>query len=192
MPLYTHPEQVKVRLQGKVKFTSDPEEQNKLSEGLLRRLINEAEADVEFDLSLRYEVPLKSKTTGDFSGLPDRPTKEIIRTLCELKSVIRVLETDFGRGSAMNGDKYTDSLEKRYQNILERVMKRRKEDEYTNQWLFPPLPDLKLNGHNTEADDGFFGMVMTTSDGVGDFPKHQINDPSLNYNNAVITDDELR
>jgi hypothetical protein len=179
MPLYTDRNQVKVRLIGKVRFTDDLEDQNKMPELLLTRLIDEAEAQVEVDLAPRYKAPFQTKEGQAFSCLPTRPTKEFLRTMCELKSVIRVLETDFGRGTAIEGKKYKEDLENRYKTMKETILARR--DEMGNQWKNPPLPCLKLNDHNTEADDGFMGMVLSTSDNIGDYPSKQINSPGENY-----------
>lgn len=184
MPLYITEADVKIRLIGKVRFTDDPDEENKMQETLLTRLVDEAEGQVEMDLSPRYAAPFDTRDGLGFASLPDRPTKETIRTLCELKAVIRVLETDFGSGSAVNGDKYKKSQEDRYKAIVDKLLKMRGEDK--TGWALPPLPSLKLNDHNTEADDGYLGQVLVTSDGDGGFPAQRINNPSQSFFNARI------
>lgn len=191
MGLYIKEDDVKVRLLGKVKFTDVESDQNAMQIKLLRRLIEEAEGEVEFDLSPRYETPFVTITGDKFEKLPARPTREILRTLCELKSCIRVLETDFGRGTSINGTAYSESLQKRYDAILEKVMARKEEDSGTG-WKYPPLLDLKRNYFNTEADDGFQGMVISTSNrGERDsYPYETINDPSSNWYNPSGRQDD--
>lgn len=187
MGLYITEDDVIVRLVGKVRFTDDPDDENQMPFSLLRRLINEAEGQVEYDLSQRYEAPFQTIDGAAFSNLPERPTKEILRTLCELNAVMRVLETDFGKGTIVNGDAYAEKVEQRYHKILDRIMKRKRNDEMMG-WQFPPLSGLKLSYFNTEADDGYAGMVLLTSRGDGDYPASQINDPSQSYVNASLDD----
>lgn len=184
MGLYIKDDDVKIRLLGKVRFTDDENEENKFQNRLLKRLISEAEADVEHDMSPRYMAPFQTDDALAFAKLPARPTQEIIRTLCELKSVIRVLETDFGRGSVVNGEEYAGKQRERYKEMLAKQLQRR-EDSY-NQWFYPPLPGLKLNYMNNKGDDGFSGQILVTSDGLGDFPSKQINSPGENYWNGKI------
>ena len=102
MPKYVKFEDIKQRLIGKVRFDTNEEDDNIMDERVAKRLIDQAEAMVEIDLSERYEAPFVSKTTGDYKGLPTSPTKNIIKTLCELKSVMFILDTDFG---AVNSDR---------------------------------------------------------------------------------------
>lgn len=190
MGLYVKDDDVKIRLQGKVKFTEDECEENKMHVKLLRRLIEEAEGEVEFDLSPRFATPFVRYDDAKFDKLPARPTKEIIRTLCELKSVIRVLETDFGRGTAINGEAYAEKQRDRYKALLDKIMARKEEGSGTG-WKYPPLLDLKLNYFNKEADDGFQGMVLTTEGNEsGSYPSKTINDPASNWWNPGIEDFE--
>lgn len=188
MGLYITEDDVRVRLIGKVKFTDDFEDENRMHFQLLRRLINEAEGDVEHDLSPRYMAPFQTDSGGKFKELPERPTREVLRTLCELKAVVRVLETDFGRGTVMEGDKYAEAQRKRYEAVLEKILKRKSEDNVMGGWKYPPLPGLRLNYMNTEADDGYAGMVLTTGDSDGGYPATRINDPAEGYLNAKVED----
>lgn len=188
MSMYIRDEDVRIRLIGKVRFTDDLEDENKMSFQLLRRLINEAEGDVEQDLSRRFAVPFVPAAGGEFKDLPERPTKEYLRTLCELKAVMRVLETDFGRGSVADADKYVKKLEERYKAMYDKLCARW-DDEATSQkqgWKFPPLAGLALAYHNTEADDGYAGMVLVTSKGRGGEPFSQINSPLETFSNGVF------
>lgn len=185
MPLYHQFEQVRLRLLGKVRFTEDENDENKLQISLAIRLMNEAEGQVEQDLSPRYLAPLQTEAGAPFSQLPVRPTQEIIRTVCELQSCIRILETDFGRGSAADGDKYASKLRERYKEVVDSRILKKKEESYLN-WYFPPLPGLRLNFNNSAADDGYSGMPMNTSDrpNSDSFPRHQINSPSETFWNV--------
>lgn len=182
--LYVSVKQIKSRLAGKVSFTDDPEtEPDKMSNSLLRTLIEEAEAEVEQDLSPRYFIPFQTIAGGSFSTLP-RSTRKMILTLCEIQCILKVLETDYGSGTAINGENYGKNIEKRYSNLLNKLMKRRKDS--FNMWFYPPLLDLKLNYHNSEADDGYAGAIHVTSQGDGGFPAKQINDPSENFWNGIL------
>lgn len=187
MGLYILREDVRVRLIGKVRFTDDENDENKMNYLLLDRLINEAEGDVEQDLSPRYLAPFQTTDNQPFKNLPPRPTKEIIRTLCELKAVMRVLGTDFGSGTVVDAEKYFKNLSDLYDKIVAKQLKKKGEEgsEYKG-WMYPPLPGLALNYFNTEADDGYAGMVLSTSDGVGDYPSKQINNPAETFWNARV------
>lgn len=180
MGLYIARDQVEIRLVGKVRFTDDLEEENRFPRALLDVLIDEAEGQVEQDLSPRYAAPFQTKAGAAYTNLPARPTKAILSNLCVLMACIRVLESDFGRGTVVDAEKYTESLQKRYDGILNDKILAKKE-EHSNQWSFPPLPDLMLNYFNTEADDGFAGAVHVTGQGDGGYPLKQIGDPSENF-----------
>jgi hypothetical protein len=191
---YVSQEQVLVRLRGKVKVTDNPDEQpDRMPVMLLNRLISEAEGQVEMDLSPRYMAPFQRSDGRGFAALPERPTREVLRTLCELLAVIRVLETDFGRGSAADASKYADSTQKRYDFMLygdetkgvPGLLSLRK-DTY-NQYRLPPLPGLKSNYHMGAVDTGFMGYVDRSDDvGEGSYPSHQINSPGENFWNGFI------
>lgn len=194
MGRYINQDAVIVRLRGKVKVTDDPETYpDRLPLALLNRLISESEGQVEFDLSTRYLAPFQTLNCGPFSQLPERPTKEIIRTLCELLAVVRVLETDFGRGSASDASKYSDSCQKRYDFILYGNDEKKipglitlREDTY-NTFRTPPLPGLKSNYQVAAVDTGFAGFVGRSDDsGHGGYPALQINSPGETYWNGYI------
>lgn len=193
MPKYIKFEDVRLRLAGKVRFqdASGADQDNRMPITLANRLIDEAEGQVEMDLSPRYAAPFLSMSKGTFELLPDRPTKNVIRTLCELQAVIRILETDFGSGSAIDAMKYIATIEKRYKAMINDNVLAKFSDDYkdSRQWKFPPLADLKKAQHNTEADDGFAGMVTITDRGEGLYPVEQIDDPSENWFNATFDED---
>lgn len=187
--LYTTYEDVKARLVGKVRFTADPLDENKMQVTLAERLIEEAEGQVEQDLSPRYAAPFVDTTAGTFAALPERPTKNILRTLCELKACIRILETDFGSGSAVDASKYIKTASDRYDAIIKENILAKYGDDYNSsrQWKFPPLPGLKKNWFNKQADDGYVGVgPLVTSDSSGDYAEGQINDPSEDFFNGRI------
>lgn len=186
MGRYINSEAVIVRLRGKVKVTENPEENpDRLSLQLLNRLINEAEGQVEWDLSTRYEAPFRSRCGGPFARLPERPTQEILRTLCELLSVIRVLETDFGRGSVVDASKYSESTQSRYDKMVETLIEIRQGS--FNIFRRPPLPGLMPNYMVSQADNGYAGYVTRTDDyrHVGS-PVDQINSPSETFWNGYL------
>lgn len=188
MGRYISLEDVRVRLIGKVKFTEDEQDENRMHVSLANRLILEAEAQVEMDLSPRYASPFQGINGEAFLKLPTN-TREIIRTLCELKAVIRVLETDFGTGTAVDGDKYIRRIEDRYNKIInERVLAKVPGMEDQKQWAIPPLQGLKLNWFNTQADDGYAGMVLVSGNAFGEGAARQINDPSETFWSGVLDD----
>lgn len=184
MGLYCTRDDVRIRLQGKVRFTDDLDDENKMSFKLLDRLIAEAEGEVEHDLSPRYAAPFKTVAGEAFAKLPERPTKNILRLLSEIKSVLLILDTDFGRGTVVSGDEYGKRLNERYKETLDKIMAKKEEGW---GWKYPPLPGLMLNAHNTTADDGYAGAVLTTTvTGDGAFPARQINDPSEGFYNGRL------
>lgn len=188
MALYIKFEDVRSRVKNKVKFEdpakSDIDNEDRMPMALANRLIDEAEGQVEQDLSPRYAAPFVSSTTNTYPGLPDRPTKNIIRTLCELQAVIRILETDFGSGTVVDAAKYTANLEKRYRKIIdETILKRPEGCENTKQFVYPPLPGLQLNYFNKAADDGFVGAALHHSN-MHDFATGQIDDPGEDFFDA--------
>ncbi len=194
MGRYISSEAVIVRLRGKVKVTSNPEaEPDRMPLLLLNRLINEAEGQVEMDLSPRYLAPFATTTGANFSQLPTRPTQEVLKTMCELLAVIRVLETDFGRGSSVDGSKYSDQCQKRYDRMVygdeeKNVpgMLTTKKNSF-NIFVLPPLPGLASNYQVAAVDSGFAGYVgISGTTGDGGYPAHQINDPSENFYNGYI------
>lgn len=190
MGKYIRFEDVRVRLVGKVRFTSDPENEDRMSETLANRLIAEAESHVELDLSPRYMAPFQTKGGTCFGDLPENPTKNYIRTLCELMACVRILEEDFGSGTAVDGEKYAEKLRKRYGDMMEKLVEKKKDGGVEAQgFKYPPLPELRLNYMNEMADDGFMGTVLVTSQGDGAFPQTRINDPSESFWNG--TDDDI-
>jgi hypothetical protein len=169
-----------------VRFTRDQKNENRMPVQLAERLINEAEGQVENDLSPRYLAPFVTDAGALFESLPSRPTKEILRTMCELMSVVRILETDFGRGTATDGDNYKKDILKRYTALHDQLLaKNMDRGSPSGGWMYPPLPGLKLNYQNAMADDGFKGSVIVAS-GSADhgYPNGQINSPSQNFFNS--------
>lgn len=184
MGLYVSDDDVKIRLLGKVRFTDDLEDENRMPMPLLRRLVSEAEGQVEYDLSPRYHAPFLTDAGLPFSKVPERPTRNLIKTLVELMSVIRVLETDFGRGTVVEAEKYTTGIQKRYDAIIKQILAKRQHNGQDGfGWMYPPLPGLKLNYMNSESDDGYAGMVLVAGNNDGDYPATRINDPAESFFN---------
>ena len=194
MPRYVKFEDIRLRVIGKVRFTENAAEENIMQVTLANNLIDEAESQVELDLSVRYRVPFQGVNGEKFIDLKKAPnylgTFHVVKTLCELQSVIRILETDFGSGTAINATKYITKLQARYEDILNnRVLKKVQGAEDQNQWFHPPLKGLALAESNSQADDGFRGMVLVAS-GSRDqgYPAIQINDPAENWWSGVLDD----
>jgi hypothetical protein len=185
MGLYVKFEEVRLRLIGKVRFTDNENDENRMYIPLANRLINEAEGEVEMDLSPRYHAPFQTDDGKPFDQLPSRPTKELLKTICEAMSVIRILETDFGKGSVADADKYASALRKRYDVNIKKLLERKKsntENLDMSGWRYPPLPGLKLNYNNIMADDGFAGKPMITGGKyAGEFAADQINNPATSF-----------
>lgn len=186
MGLYAQFEQVRIRLIGKVRFTDVAEDENRMHTSLANKLIAEAEGQVHQDLSPRYGAPFQTKEGAPFGKLPEHPTKLIIRTLAELQACIRILETDFGSGTANDGEKYAKQLRARYKGMVEQQLAKKGDDQ--QGWMYPPLPELRLNYFNMEADDGFAGTILVSGSGDGDYPKAQINNPAQNWWNGDVTE----
>jgi hypothetical protein len=112
------------KLKNKVRVTDDPSSKPDLmSAALFRRLIEEAEAQFETDLSPRYLPPFQTIAGAAFTQLPDT-TKSTLRMLAELKASIHILGTDFGSASASGGD-YKKTLEDRYDEQLAKLLEKR-------------------------------------------------------------------
>lgn len=186
MSLYITLKDLKTRLQGKVAFDDTGADENKMSAQLAYQLINQAEGDVELDLSPRFAAPFQTDDGHPFQNLPARPTKQVIKTLCLNKAVIYVLDTDFGRGSATDGDNYGKGLEKQYKSIVDRLMAR--EEDSFRTWKYPPLPGLRLSPHNEASDDGYAGQIYKTDSGEGSYAADSVNDPSTTFWNATESD----
>jgi hypothetical protein len=175
--------EVRERLLGKVRFTDDIGDENAVSSGFLEQIIEESEAEVEMRLSIRYEAPFQGDNGEAFSTLP-MTTQVQIKTLCRLDAVRRVLAYDFGRGSAADGDKYAQAVEKDFESRLGRVIEYR-EGQF-GQFRYPPLPNLRLAAHNSEGDDGYAGRILVTSDGLGGGAPGQMPSPGETFWNGRL------
>lgn len=187
MGLYVSQEEIKLRVYGKIRFTEDldnPENQDKMPIALLRKLIDEAEGQVEADLLIRYSAPFQTVDGQAFDKLP-RPTRSYLRTMCELMAIVRLMETDFGRATGTAGEEFAKMSQKRYDAMLKTLVEVK--DGSFNIFVRPPLEGLMLGYHNEEADHGFRGRVLTVNTTAdGDYPSKQINDPSEDFVNGVI------
>jgi hypothetical protein len=189
-PLYTTLDSVKVRLANKVLFQADPStlSEGELPNALLIQLIQDAETHVEQDLCGRYAIPFQSKTFGNYGQLPDH-SKRAIRMAVDLKAVMMVLLTDFGRSGHIDGSKYFESQEKLYAQhlalLLGHSMEQADEKQQVTRWRkTPPLADLLLAQSNREADDGFAGMIINTDmrdHDAATYAEDQINNPAAAF-----------
>lgn len=187
---YTTYDSVKVRLANKVQFQTDEDLLNgELPDLLLGQLIRDAETSVELELRSRYAVPFRSISKGNFDALPDH-TKSAIRVLVDIKAVMNVLKTDFGRGTHVSGDSYLKDLKEDFKEQKLLVLGRDEEGKNDKIDRFrrnPPLEDLLLAASNREADDGFHGRVINTDPrpNSATYAENQINDPSRSYWGAL-------
>lgn len=191
-PIYTTVESVKVRLINKVQFQSAPEPlDGELPDALLYQLIRDGEVNVELTLRSRYKVPFQSASTGKYCDLPDH-SRSAIRLLCDLKAVMLVLGTDFGRGTHVSADPYYKECKAQYKDQMLLVLGFDPEskslgdtDSATRFRRAPPLDDLALAATNLEtADNGFRGKIINTDASRHDavsYAGRQINDPSKTY-----------
>lgn len=182
MGQYISREDVELTVKGKIKFSNDPDDEDRMPYKLLDRLIDEAESDVELELSIRYLTPFVGQDGTPFAQLP-KTTKRMIQLLTRMRVVMLLMDTDFGAGSALDGDNFTKGYIIQYNSMRKKAIA--KVDNGWG-WSFPPLPNLRLQHGNSEADDGYKGMIMHTTEHKGAFPSAQINDPSQNFWNAHI------
>lgn len=184
MGRYITEEDIKELTLGKVQYTDDSTDKNKMQLARLKKLIEQAESEVELDLSMRYQVPLVGPSDEAFKDLTGSlpSAVAIIRTVCQLQAVMKVLDTDYGRGSVTGAEKYYETMKKRYDGLIEKLVGKKSKDlEESTQFKYPPL-GFKKAYFNTEADDGFAGMVLSISpSGDGSYPAEQINDPSESF-----------
>lgn len=192
-PLYTTYDNVKVLLANKVQFQTSPSVllDGELPNALLGALISRAETRTEQDLSGRYSIPFVSCKTGVYASLPEH-TKRGIQTAVDLRAVIEVLMTDFGRGTHVQGDNYYKTSLKEYNGYIEILLGRNQEaaNEKRDRYRFsPPMTDLKLAFTNRKADDGYKGMIINTDGsrhGAESYAEEQINNPSTSYINRSL------
>lgn len=197
-PIYTTIDNVKVRLANKVQFQSNSSyvQDGEIPDSLLTQLIVDSETEVEQDLRSRYAVPFRSKRTGTWMGLPDH-SQRALRTSIDIKCVINILDTDFGRGTHINADSYKQNLEKHYEIYIKKLLGRDFEgdNEKRDRFRFsPPLDDLMLSYTNQKADDGFKGMILNTDEdrhNAESYARDQINNPSRSYVSRRISFDGL-
>lgn len=186
-PTYTTVDSVKVRLANKVQFQSGSSPvEGEIPNDFLLQLILDAEVDVEMDLRARYKTPFQSITNGHFDKLPEH-TKRAIRKVVDHKAVMNVMQSDFGRGTAISGEGLDDKMSEKYEEEIMRLLGKEKIGEGQEHYRFknsPPLDDLQLAKSNAEADDGYRGMIINTDgscNSTSDYAREQINDPSRSY-----------
>lgn len=193
IPLYTTYDNVKVLLANKVQFQFSPDyiQDGELPNALLGQLICRAETRVEQDLSTRYAIPFQSRRTRQYQDLPDH-SRRGLQTAVDLRAVIEVLMTDFGRGTHINAELYTRNSEKEYEEYIDLLLGRNREaaNEKRNRYRFsPPLQDVLLAFQNRMADDGYKGMIINTDGsrhGAENYAENQINNPAATYINRRL------
>jgi hypothetical protein len=191
MAKYVSVPKLQDRLKNKISFgTVASTTADQMPPSLFNDLINEAEADMEVDLMIRYDTPFHAVddihgNPQPYSALPAE-TQFMLRTLAELLAAIRVLETDFGRGTSANGEKYTEKLQKRYDSMIAKLVEFQKNSYST--WLKPPLRGLAL-AYCNGGDSGFRGRVHNTTvvrTESGEWATNQINAPGESLFNGQL------
>lgn len=190
-PTYTTYANVQVRLANKVQFqTDDTLLEGQLPNQLLGQLICDAETEVEQDLRIRYAIPFQSKVTGQFVDLPDH-SQRALRVAVDLMAVIKILETDFGRGTHVNAEDYFETSKKHYDEYIQKLLGNQPDQkgrQMNNYKRPPPLEQVRLAKSNREADDGYAGMIINTDASRHDsasYAAQQVNDPSRSYVNTL-------
>ena len=190
--LYTTVESVKARLTNKVQFQSGKTPlDGELPNDLLCQLISDGETDVENELRSRYALPFRSKSVGTFAGLPDH-SQRTIRKLVDLRCVMIILATDFGMGTAVEGDKYYKSMKEQYEDGIVKAMGRDsigKNDKIDRHKVSPPLDDMMLALSNSKADDGFRGAIINTDSSPNTaetYATEQLNNPSRSWSRTRL------
>lgn len=187
-PIYTTLDNVKVRLAGKVQFQADPKApvDGELPDALLGQLICDAETMVEQDLRGRYAVPFRSKAKGTWPALPDH-SRRALRTAVDMRAVLLILSTDFGRGTHVSAEAYSKDYKEQYDDYIVTLLGRDPEgrnDKIDRFRRSPPLDDVLLAPSNRMADDGYRGAIINTDASDKDaatYAGQQINNPAATY-----------
>jgi len=154
-PKYITLQSVKRDLDGKVQFSNDNPKY--VSDNDVLNNIQSGEAWVERILSRQYVV--SPQLTGvDINGndIPFNqitPTSTIydIQKLCLLKTCIFLMETEFGKGEGVRGQSYRDNYIERLNNLEHEIIGI---DQISGQYLYPPLPGLKLDPQSSFYQKG--------------------------------------
>lgn len=194
-PLYTTYDNVKVLLANKVQFqlNADSIQDGELPNLLLGQLISRAETRVEQDLSTRYFIPFQSIKTCRYCDLPDH-SRRGLQTAVDLRAVVEVLMTDFGRGTHVNAESYYKNSMTEYEGYIDILLGRNREAANSKRDRFrfsPPLTDVKLAFTNRAADDGYKGMIINTDGnchGAETYAQEQINNPAATYSKLGFGD----
>lgn len=184
-PIYTTYDSVKVRLANKVQFETEELLDGQMPNALLGQIIVDAETSVEQELRGRYAVPFQGKSGEKFDRLPDH-SQRTIRQLVDLKAVMFILATDFGRGTHVSGSSYAKDTENTYKKQLRLALGQDLEGEEFGEKRFrrtPPLEGMRLSASNKEADDGYKGKIINTDShrDSATYAEEQINNPSRSY-----------
>jgi len=185
MGRYITDAEVKSRTAGKIRYATTDADEHAVGPLFLAEVIEEAESEVEMRLSCRYALPFVGTANEAFSTLTTN-TQTVIKTLCRMEAVRRLLSYDFGRGTAVDGELYAIALLKDYENRMTRLVEYRKGQ--FGHFLYPPLEGLKLAAHNSEGDDGYAGRIYVSSDNLGGYAPGQMPSPGESFYNGELID----
>lgn len=163
-PIYISINDVKDWLIDKVSFTSDPTQG--ITDTFLGTLTAYSEQRVCNLLNRFYTIPLVTLTGGPFTSLPQE-TQIFLSELFVLKSVMTVLEEEFGRNSANINENYYKQIKYDYDTQMAQVYSR---DPQTKMFR-AVLPGLQINkfaytGNTMSQTPRVVGIVRGTSDNM--------------------------
>lgn len=138
-PIYFTIADIKNFLYGKVEFGTDPI--YTMPDFFLSDLCAMAEAEALVDLNPFYVMPLQSKTTHTYVGLPSN-TQAFLFKIFASKVCEFILQEDFGQESSAISNNYLENMAKSYYVIMRKLYRR---DPLTGRYMTFPLQDLMIN-----------------------------------------------
>lgn len=156
-PRYISLEEVKLELKNKITFSNTNREF--MSDNEVLDNIQEAEAAVEYEFSRQYITPFVGVNDETFYQIQQISTIKIIQKMCLLETCLFIMETKFGKSEGVRGQGFLEQYQKRYDRQLYDILGK---DPKSGQWLYPPLPGLKLDPNSAFFQKGIpFPRVAT-------------------------------
>lgn len=183
-PKYTSLAEIKLELKGKITFSNT--NTTYMSDNEVLNNIKSGEAAVERYFSRQYiTIPSFLGVDGeDFDLIPDIyvATVDIVRKLSTLKTCIYIMHTKFGKADGVRGQGYLENYKEDYRDLLAEIIEK---DDKSGQWLYPPLPGLKLNPNASFYEPGIMfpalAKVGSTSGSLTQQVVGRMIDPTSNW-----------
>jgi hypothetical protein len=171
-PIYLNYDEVKIRLQNKIEFTTTDPFQGLTTE-LANDIIANAEAEVEEDLRVWYAIPFVTETDEDWSKLP-RNTQLVLKNLLLYKAQIRLLQSAFLKQDPTRNEHYIEEWQAEYDRYFAKHF-----TLLDGVFLRQPLAGLKLVGNNV-ANQRLKGIqvAMRYTPSIT-YAINQVTDPSV-------------